>query len=134
MIYTSNFSTVKNDSRGLAICRSQPKWWSGEVEIRLAPATWEMVRMKDWEKFIQMFALQVKKLDVHEMAKICEGRILLCWENIEKEHCHRELILRWFKKNGYECEEYKKELDNTLKLVQNDSKPEPPKEEQIALF
>lgn len=108
MIYTSNYFTVKNDPKGLGISRGTPNWWNGEVEIDLAPATWEMVKMDDYDQFTPLFKAQLAKLDVHKFAKRCEGRILLCWENIAKEHCHRELIRDWFIENGYECEEYVK--------------------------
>jgi hypothetical protein len=103
MIFTSNFKISGKDPRSLAICRSTPKDYRGDKNLILAPS-WDIIKLP-MDKFAPLYIQSVlKRLDVHQLAKMCQDRILLCWEDNPKE-CHRSLVMDWFIQNGYECEE-----------------------------
>lgn len=108
MIYTSNYATVKNHPDAISVSRGRPWWFKKEIYLELAPPTWEMVKMNDHEKFVVLFRQHLATLDVHEWAKKCEGKILCCWENIKLKTCHRQILVEWFKENGYEAMEWEK--------------------------
>ena len=109
MIYTSSYRQSWNNEKGTSISRGQPKGWIGSKYLKLAPPTWEMVRMKDWDRFKTLFNHHLATLNVHATAAILNKRVLLCWENVHKgQDCHRTLVREWFNTNGYECEEVPK--------------------------
>lgn len=104
MIYTSNYSCDMNNPNALAISKGKPKGFKYSNIKELEPMSWSMVRMGDWGKFKALYNAQLETLDVKEMAQRCEGKVLLCWES-SKNHCHRQLVILWFEKNGFKCEE-----------------------------
>lgn len=110
MIYTSNYAKTRSIDSSLlvGISRGMPKTFKGKQVIELAPATWEMIKMGNWEKFVPLFNAQLDKLNVHKYAQLLDGKYLLCWENLEEKTCHRTLVREWFIRNGYECEEWEK--------------------------
>ena len=130
MIQTSYYSNkslalARGKSRLVGISQGVPKWFSGEVYKALAP-TWEMVRMKDMERYIKLYHAQILgKLDPHKTAKLLENSILLCWER-PGEFCHRRLVAEWLEREtGIIVPEYN---------VQIAQPPEEPDSAQLNLF
>lgn len=120
MIYTSYFGKCWNYKNAVAISRGKPKNWQGLSEPTLAPATWEMIKNDDWETFTLKFLQQLECLNVHELAKKLNNKILLCWEKHgDAQNCHRAFVREWFIENGYDCVE----LDsiNTTQVANNDN-------------
>lgn len=116
MIYTSYFAKYRGDN-GVSITRFTPKWWKGPECKELAPS----IELLNWwkslpeecrhstgyiveytERFIEE---TLKKIDVGKLAKELDGKVLLCYENLDKDFCHREVVAQWFNALGYECEE-----------------------------
>jgi hypothetical protein len=108
MIYTSNYATAFNQPNAVSISRSAPKNFSGPQIIKLVPRSWAMIKMNDYSRFKTMFLQQLQSINVHKMAKFCENKILLCWEDTSKANnwCHRDIVREWFNKHGYPCEEW----------------------------
>lgn len=125
MIFTGYFRKYQGDN-GVSIAHKTPKW-STEEECKELMPPWEIVdKFKSgvisWKEFRKLYIKQLKKLDVHEMYRALNGKVLLCWENEDKK-CHRHIVKEWFNRNGYACEEleaakecytcaYCKSLDN----------------------
>ena len=111
MIYTSYFAKFQGDN-GVAICRGA-KWWTGEKYIKLAPPAellaWWKCQKKDlescWGAFEKVYRQEVlSKLDVHQVARDLDGKVLLCFERT-RDYCHRHIVAKWLNENGYECVE-----------------------------
>ena len=110
MIYTSYFAHYKGDN-GVAICLGAP-WWKGERYPNLAPSNELLNWWKSSSKeFLAQFFYSTKyytdvldKLDVHKVAKELDGKVLLCFEK-PSDFCHRHIVAKWLRDNGYECEE-----------------------------
>ena len=115
MIYTSYFAKFTGIN-GVSISRGA-KWWDGEKYIKLAPpaellAWWKFNSRgsaKDlkekWGAFTKVYREQVlDKLDVHQVARELDGKVLLCFEKT-KDYCHRHIVRDWLNENGYECRE-----------------------------
>ncbi len=78
----------------------------GEIKQLYPPWLWVRYHMP-WKEFQIKYNQQLALLDVNELAKKCDGKILCCFErDLKKDHCHRELLKEWFIKNGYKCEEW----------------------------
>ena len=123
MIHTSYFAKYKGNN-GVAITRFRPKWWKGEWLPLLAPSSellnwWKTLseeerhlpeNIKEYSKIL-LEELKVLNPNAKEIAKKLQGKVLLCYENINKDFCHRVVVAQWFKSLGYECEElsYKEE-------------------------
>ena len=116
MIYTSYFASNKYDIKdGVSVARyvkfsvsdycpelypskSLLEWYKGlPVGVRSTP---EYI-----EKYTNLYIEQtLSKLDVHELAKRLNNKVLLCYEK-SSDFCHRHIIAKWFRDNGYGCEE-----------------------------
>lgn len=112
MIYTSYFAKYKG-TQGVAICRWKPNWYNGEQYLPLAPTqrilNWfrETDRREDAQKMYRQLYYEdvLNRLDVHEVARALDGKVLLCYEK-RGVFCHRHLVAEWLRSNGYECEEF----------------------------
>ena len=99
MIQTSYYSNKQlryatGKFRLIGISQGVPKWFDGEVFKALAP-TWQMVRMKDMEKYTQLYKSEIlAKLNPVKLADLLDDTILLCWEK-PGEFCHRRLVAEW---------------------------------------
>lgn len=116
MIYTSYFSSRRFPiNLGVAITLGG-KFWKGDVYKALAPTPqilnwWKNERQK-WKNpelvYEKLYIRDVlNKLDVHQVAKDLNGKVLLCFEK-EGDFCHRHIVAKWLSENGYECHEVEK--------------------------
>lgn len=116
MIYTSYFSSRKYKTEdGVAIAR-WCSFWSGSKFSALAPSEellewWKSLPFKDREKaepkwhYEKLYRKQtLSKLDPKEVARLLEGKTLLCFEKSE-DFCHRHIVAKWLQEAGFECEE-----------------------------
>lgn len=116
MIYTSYFSSRKyKQEDGVSIAR-YCKFWQGLVYDKLVPPEYLLNWWKNLSKEEQQIADNreqyktayvtrvLAQLDVHEIAKDLENRVLLCYEK-SADFCHRHIVAQWLKNNGYGCEE-----------------------------
>lgn len=123
MINTSYFAKYKGDN-GVAITRYKPKWWKGEWMPSLAPSpellNWWKTLSKEEQRatgyiaeYVQRFLKELKAIEptIPELAKSLQGKVLLCYENLETDFCHREVVAQLFEIYGFEC----KELDYEYK-------------------
>ena len=86
MIYTSNFSNIKNlnINECLSIAIGTPKWFNGLIFKQLQP-TWEMVVGHKNGKFSEneytkiYYDIVLKKLNPLEIIRDLDNKILLCW-------------------------------------------------------
>ena len=114
MIYTSYFANIKKlpkDLKLVSIARGTPKRFIGSRCEELAPS-WDIVMMIKNNPsrvtkvhYIKEYEKQLEKLDVNAYGKTLDGCVLLCYEKPE-DFCHRHLVARWLKINGYKCEEF----------------------------
>jgi hypothetical protein len=118
MIYTSNYFNVWGKKNVVQIANGKPEGFNVADQFPQLYPKWVWVKAKlPWEKFSEKYNKLLDGLDVHEIAKRCEGKILVCYENLQKAHCHRELVLQWFVANGYECEELPQKPSKTKVAV-----------------
>ncbi|MBR3208903.1 MAG: DUF488 family protein [Bacilli bacterium] len=111
MIWTGYFSGYKGDN-GVAICLYKPYWFQGEQYLPLAPTKrllyWfrETNKGKDAQEiYCRLYKKYVlSKLDVHQVARALDGKVLLCYEK-PGVFCHRHIVAEWLNENGYECKE-----------------------------
>jgi hypothetical protein len=109
MIWTSNYFTAWGQPNTIRISNGMPKGFISSGEIKELYPKWVWVKAKyPTEVFDKLYNELLSTLNVHEIAQRSEGKILCCFENISKAHCHRELVRDWFIKNGYPCEEWKR--------------------------
>ena len=103
MIWTSYYGNYKGN-RGLCVSNTQPKP-ARYINLKSLNPDWLMVEAYKngnitWKEFRKAYIKKLKKLAVHEYAKLCQGSVLLCWEK-DYKHCHRSILVEWFTRNGY---------------------------------
>lgn len=116
-IYTSYFSSGKyNPKDGVSVARYVKfdvadkcpelypsadllKWWKGLSKD-------EQAATRNITAYTKRYMEEtLSKLDVHKLAKKLDGKVLLCYENLDNVFCHREVIQVWFEQAGYLCGE-----------------------------
>ena len=122
MIYTGYYAKYKGQS-GICISNSHPTHPDFTQTLPQLYPDWVMVKAFKsgeitWQQFRKAYIKKLKKLDVHKMATLCEGQVLLCYEK-DRTYCHRSIVSEWFNRNGYTCEEVK-ECTQQLILKQQD--------------
>ncbi len=123
MIYTSYFAKLKELEKHniipISICAKAPDWYKGLQYKKLAPKYGFFMEWKknhDNDYYIEHF--QVEVLDGLIVCEVMEdlfalkslqdkGRAiaLICYEK-PSDFCHRHLVAKWLKQNGYRCEEW----------------------------
>lgn len=97
MIYTSNFSNIKNLSGTLvSIARGTPLWYHGLVYRPLLPP-WELITNHKSGIITEGFEEYTKilnSLDKDKVIKDLDEKILLCWCGKGK-FCHRHIVAKW---------------------------------------
>lgn len=125
MIYTTYFANLKKLSKDIipiSICGKAPDWYKGLQYKKLAPKYGfftEWKKTHDNEYYIEHFQNEVlETLDVDKVVDELQSLILknginltgkdialICYEK-PTDFCHRHLVSKWLKENGYCCEEY----------------------------
>lgn len=122
MIYTTYFAKLRSLPKEIipiSICASPPKGYSGPNYRQLAPHYGFYSKYKadgDAEWFTLSYNAQILQnlnpvrvvADLYNQAgkSYCEGDIaLVCYEK-STDFCHRRLVAKWLRDNGFECEEY----------------------------
>ncbi len=112
MIYTSYFAkmrkmTPEQQAKCMSIARFTPKGVNIPINTMLAPK-WDILKKykenNDMNAFVRAYKEQLSALDPAKVAKTMDDRILVCYEKIG-DFCHRHILARWLRDNGYECEE-----------------------------
>lgn len=116
MIYTSYFSSRKyKPEDGVSIAR-YCKFWKGQLYEKLMPPEyllnwWKSLSQVEQQSFdnreqykIAYTTRVLAQLDVHEIAKELDNKVLLCYEK-SADFCHRHIVAQWLQNNGYCCEE-----------------------------
>lgn len=121
MIYTTYFANLGKlppDIVPISIARKNPIGWKGKNYKRLAPPyeilSWykatgdESTYRRHYERDV-LGRLDAGLCYIYLHETLAEGKdfALVCYERPEK-FCHRHIVADWFKRNGYECEEYEK--------------------------
>ena len=104
MIYTSNFSNLKNldIERCLSISIGTPKWFKGDSYDDLKP-TWDIVmnhkagKINDEEYTKIYYENILNKLNPEKIINELDNKILLCWCGKNK-FCHRHIVAEWLNK------------------------------------
>lgn len=133
MIYTSYFGKIKslpNNIIPIAICGKAPDWYSGLQYKKLAPKYnffMEWKKNHDNDYYIECFNEQVLKplsftITMNELQKLISESLgeqtttsflidknrhiaLICYEK-PSDFCHRHLVAKWIRENGFECKEW----------------------------
>lgn len=123
MIYTSYFAKLKSlpdNIVPISICGKAPAWYKGLQYKKLAPKYdffMEWKRTHDNDYYIKCFKEQVTdklvpKNVVNELSEMIhdlgfdeEDICLICYEK-PSDFCHRHLVAKWLKEDGYKCEEW----------------------------
>lgn len=124
MIYTSYFAKLKSlpdNIIPISICAKVPDWYKGLQYKKLAPKYdffMEWKKTHDNDYYIKCFKAQVTdklvaKNVVNELSEMIhdlgfdeEDICLICYEK-PSDFCHRHLVAKWLKEDGYKCEEWK---------------------------
>ena len=116
MIYTSYFSSRKyKPEDGISIAR-YCGFWKGPVYDKLVPPEylikwWKGLSSEEQQSHdnreqykITYLTRVLAQLNVHEVAKELDSKVLLCYEK-SVDFCHRHIVAQWLQNNGYGCEE-----------------------------
>lgn len=106
MIRTSYYAKY-HGCDGVSIARIKPAWFDGGEYKALAPEAKTLFDYKkdlDKEKYTVRYISQLNKLDVHSVYKDLDGKVLLCYEKTGS-FCHRNIVSKWFRDNGYDVKE-----------------------------
>ena len=108
MIWTSYFAKSGRDPRAVSIARGIPKWFKGPENKSLAPS-WELLKKYKafdltTEQYRDEYQEQLDKLNPRLVGGLVQGKVLCCWEG-PGEFCHRQVVGRWLRLNGFEVEE-----------------------------
>jgi hypothetical protein len=95
MIYLSNFNTAGSDDRAVSIAAITPRGFKGAVRKDLAPKfslvkAYKAGKITEAE-YIMEYGWQIYALDLEQVAKEMDGKILLCYCD-KNELCHRLLL------------------------------------------
>lgn len=118
-IYTSYFGNLKNipdDIYPISIARYKPYKMKIETYLPLCPSASLLRQYKDKNismgKYTEIFTLENLQWLKHEKVlsdlNIMSGGkdvVLLCYEKFD--FCHREIVRKWFRDNGFDIVEYK---------------------------
>ena len=117
MIYTSYWGNLKTLEKVfgkeniISVSRWSSKVWNGKKCSMLFPSEELLVGFKNGKisqyQYEKIFMEYLDSLNVDNCYKVFNGKVLVCYE--KSGFCHRHLISKWLKKNGYECEEYEGE-------------------------
>lgn len=123
MIYTTYFAKLRvlpENIIPISICAKAPSWYKGLQYKILAPKYDFFMKWKkthDNDMYIKCFKEQVTdnlnaNLIVNDLKQMIrekygEGKdiALVCYEKSE-DFCHRHLVAKWLKENGYNVEEW----------------------------
>lgn len=102
MIATSYFANWRNFPTGIrtvAITRFPPKYYKGDVDLRLAPSEHLLSELKcgnmSPELFTKLFEKQLNKLNREEiLSEYDDDVVLLCFETPD-QFCHRHIVGQW---------------------------------------
>lgn len=122
MIYTSYFPYAKKVPHPIAISRSIPRWYEGEVYEKLAPS-WELLNA--WNKGKGISQKEYTERYINELAsrgvtvemlkqELPEECTLLCWET-PLAFCHRHIVAWILKNAGIEAKEWTPDNESTRK-------------------
>ncbi len=118
MIYTSYWGNLKVLMKVFGkkniICVSRwCRFWDGKKCSMLFPSEELLTGFKNGviseEEYKENFLNYLESLDVDNCYKVFNGCVFVCYE--KEGFCHRHLISKWLRKNGYDCEEYGEEED-----------------------
>lgn len=109
MILTSFWGNLRNVNREQVVSVSRYcRFWNGDSEPNFFPSQKLLFDFKDGKINEKIYTYHFKwylwdNLNVHEMFKKYDGKILMCYE--KTGFCHRHILAEWFKHFGYECRE-----------------------------
>lgn len=113
MIQTSYFALTRKLDKAckyVSIARYNPHWMRSYIPTYtpFVPSLETLMRYKqnkDEVEYTQRYINEnLSKLDCATVYKQLDGCILLCYEAPNK-FCHRHIISKWFRENGFDCHE-----------------------------
>lgn len=117
MVETTYFAKLRGNKelqkKAVSISLLPPKGWNGKTYKKLYPSKellkwWKGCKQtpEDAGKYEVRYDKEVlSKLDVHSVAKKLNGYVLVCYEK-PSDFCHRHLVAKWLRDNGYEAREH----------------------------
>lgn len=116
-IYTSNYSNKKLNNRDytiLAISIGLPKYklsYKINAQVYSLAPTRDMLNM-DYKTYKELYIKRLEKIGLQRIKEILhkfdveKPIVLCCFEDLEKNWCHRGMFAEWYKMNtGQEIEE-----------------------------
>ena len=114
MIYTSYFAAMRKmtdeqKTRCVSIARFTPKGLKdirGYAYVQPAPRLLKAHKAGEIseEQFKAEYVAQLDKIGADVIGTDLQNMILCCYEKTG-DFCHRHILAKWLRDNGYECEE-----------------------------
>ena len=131
MIYTSYFAKLKSLPKNIipiSICGKAPDWYHGLQYKKLAPKynffmEWKENHDNDYyircyneqvlsqlnahqvvEELDELLLMHTVSIEYHGNPKESPKIVLVCYEK-PTDFCHRHLVAKWLRENGFKCEE-----------------------------
>jgi hypothetical protein len=133
-VLTSYFGDLKKIPAGMVpvcIARGRPRFFSGRVELALAP-TREMLKMprEDYDRHFLEMLTHLDPKTVYD--RLGENAVMLCYEK-PGEGCHRRIVAEWLEKAlGIEIPELGLPRAQALAYNATPWKAEAPKKVKVA--
>lgn len=114
-IFTSYFANSRAFGKegviGISIARYSPKWFSGPRLTIVAPTSFMLSGACSHDEYLKKYDEILSRLDPKQIVamidSISRGKdVALCCYEKPGDFCHRHLLSEWFRKNGYEVEEW----------------------------
>jgi hypothetical protein len=102
-IFTSNFARAGRLPDAISISRGKPGWYDGRSFDLLAPS-WSWIKNYqrgawNWEQYSAAYNGLLAELDATNIvAALGNNSILLCYCDVKKFRCHRELVKIWIER------------------------------------
>jgi uncharacterized protein YeaO (DUF488 family) len=102
-IQTSSFSSAGRLPGAVSISRGKPRWFNGRSFDLLAP-DWDWIKnyqrgVWSWEEYAERYDEMLSELDAENVvAALGNNSILLCYCDVKKFRCHRELVKIWIER------------------------------------
>jgi hypothetical protein len=100
-IWTSSFAVAGRLPDAVSISRGKPGWFDGRSFDLLAPE-WLWIKnyqrgVWSWNQYADAYNGLLQELDAENVvAALGENAVMLCYCDVNKFPCHRQLVSRWF--------------------------------------
>lgn len=114
-VYTSYFGNMSKLSQEgivpVCIARYAPRWYNGLKYLDVAPTSYMLSSACSHKEYLVKYENILSRLNpsnvIRAISDMSHGKdVALCCYEKPGDFCHRHLLSEWFKKNGYDVEEW----------------------------